>query len=359
MTKPAQTVPLVAIVTPVYNGAAFLAETMECVQKLDYPNLIHIVRDNASTDATPEIITRYQDRRVPVISARNSKTVPMAPNWNAAVAMVPKEAVFFRILCADDTLIPHAISHMMEVASRDPRIGIVGSLWRAEGLCGEELPKNRQVFDSTEVLRSFLRREHRVLNGPHSLIRCTQLDARQAYYDETIAGFDSDANIRACLNNKYGFVHEELCFCRIHEASETATYAIRTHVHLAEWLVLLDRYGPSVLGFREYLDCRRAYRRHYLRRLLLVRWRDKDKSLFGRHLSGLRVRDDAASWVDFVDAMAEFFVLALTARRDRVGISQRLPITDGTHTMYAADQIGRYGQHDAVPNRIDTMRLTY
>lgn len=186
MIKPAQTAPLVAIVTPVYNGAAFLAETMESVQKLDYPNLIHIVRDNASTDATPEIIARYQGRRVPLISARNSKTVPMARNWNAAVAMVPQGAMFFRILSADDTLVPYAISRMMEVAGRDPEIGIVGSLWRATGLCGEELPKDRLVFDSAEVLRSFLRRQHSALHGAHSLIRCTQLHACRAFYDETI-----------------------------------------------------------------------------------------------------------------------------------------------------------------------------
>jgi glycosyltransferase involved in cell wall biosynthesis len=335
----------VAIVTPVYNGAAYLAETMECVQKLHYRKLVHIVLDNASTDATPEIIAKYRNRRVLVTSARNPQTVPMARNWNAAVAMVPKEAAYFRLLCADDTMAPNAISRMVEVAGRDPGIAIVGALWRASGLCGEELSKDRQIFDGAEVLRSFLRREHSALHGSHTLIRRTQLDAYRPFYDETIDGFDSDANIRACLRNKYGFIHEELCFWRTHEASETATYATRTHIGLAEWLVLLDRYGPHVLGFREYLDCRRAYRRHYLRRLLLVRWRDKDKLMFARHLRGLRERDDAASWVDFIDAMAEFFALAATARRHSVGISRRRPVTKETRsaTMYATDQTARYG----------------
>ena len=80
--------PLIAIVAPVYNGAIYLAETMENVQLLDYPNLVHVVLDNASTDATPEIIQRYIDRRVPILSARNDVTLPMEANWSKAVGQV-------------------------------------------------------------------------------------------------------------------------------------------------------------------------------------------------------------------------------------------------------------------------------
>jgi glycosyltransferase involved in cell wall biosynthesis len=349
MTKPARTDPLVAIVTPVYNGAAFLAETTESVQKLDYSSLVHIVLDNASTDATPEIIAKYRDRRVPIISARNPKTIPIARNWNAAVAMIPKEVAYFRMLCADDTIAPHAISRMIEVADRDPEIGVVGAIWRGARLFGEEMPKDRQVFDGPEVVRAFLRREHGALSGPHCLIRRTELDRCRPYYDETILGFDTEANVRSCLHNKYGFVHEELTLYRIHDASMTATYATRTHAHVAEWLLFLDRYGPSVLGFREYLDCRRAYRRHYLRRLLLMRWRGKDKAMFERHMRELRMRDDAATWVDFADAMAEFFILVATARRHRVGCPRLPPFargTGGVATMSFAHHIGRNGEED-------------
>jgi glycosyltransferase involved in cell wall biosynthesis len=351
MTKPVRTAPLVAIVTPVYNGAAFLAETMECVQKLDYSSLVHIVLDNASTDATSEIIAQYRDRRVPVVLERNPKAIPMARNWNAAVAMVPREAAYFRLLCADDIMTPHAISRMVAVASQDPEIAVVGCLCRNDRFFGEEILKDREVFDGPEVLRSYLRREHAALNGTHSLIRRTQLDAYRPYYDETIAGFDRNANMRSCLHNKYGFVHEELALWRLHEASETATYATGTHAHVAEWLVLLDRYGPSVLGFQEYLACRRAHRRHYLRRLLLIRWWEKNNAMFERHMRGLRMRDDVATWVDFADAMADFLILVATARRHRIAISRRPPFarqTGTAATAYFIDQIERYSTQERV-----------
>src|SRR5262249_43897224 len=125
--------------------------------------------------------------------------------WNAVVQMVPKEAAYFRLLCADDTMAPHAISRMVEIASQDPDIALVGSLWRGDHLFGQEMPTDRRVFDGPEVVRSFLRREHDALHG-EKLIRRAQLDAYRPYYDETIVGFDSEANIRSCLHNKFGFV---------------------------------------------------------------------------------------------------------------------------------------------------------
>jgi glycosyltransferase involved in cell wall biosynthesis len=122
-------VPLVAIVTPVYNGASYLAETMACVQAQSYPNLIHIVLDNASTDATPEIINRYSGGRVPVVTRRNRETIPLRDNWETAVRMTPREADYFLVLCADDLISEDAIEKLVGVAESDPAIGVTGCLW--------------------------------------------------------------------------------------------------------------------------------------------------------------------------------------------------------------------------------------
>ena len=66
--------PLVAVVTPVYNGGRYLAETLASVQAQTYPRLIHVVLDNASTDATPELIEQAHGGRVPILARRNPKT---------------------------------------------------------------------------------------------------------------------------------------------------------------------------------------------------------------------------------------------------------------------------------------------
>jgi len=53
------TVPKLSIVTPSFNQAHFIEETLQSVSRQQYPSLEHIVVDGASTDGTAEILKRY------------------------------------------------------------------------------------------------------------------------------------------------------------------------------------------------------------------------------------------------------------------------------------------------------------
>jgi glycosyltransferase involved in cell wall biosynthesis len=54
--------PRVSIITPAYNQAAFLDETVKSVLGQDYPNIEYIVLDDGSTDTTGEVIQPYWGR---------------------------------------------------------------------------------------------------------------------------------------------------------------------------------------------------------------------------------------------------------------------------------------------------------
>lgn len=55
-------VPLITVVTVVYNGVEDLEKTIQSVLNQTYPNIEYIIIDGGSTDGTIDIIKKYQGR---------------------------------------------------------------------------------------------------------------------------------------------------------------------------------------------------------------------------------------------------------------------------------------------------------
>jgi glycosyltransferase involved in cell wall biosynthesis len=111
--------PLVTIVTPAYNQADYLSETIDSVLAQDYPNIEYIVIDDGSTDCTSEILKQYDGR----IRGESQANIGQAATLNRGWQMGSGQIVGY--LSADDLLKPFAISESVPFMLRNPEAILV------------------------------------------------------------------------------------------------------------------------------------------------------------------------------------------------------------------------------------------
>jgi glycosyltransferase involved in cell wall biosynthesis len=307
------TKPLVAVVTPVYNGAAYLAEVMESVQAQTYPSIVHCVLDNASTDATPEIIASFRNRSVPLVTARNPDLLTMDENWNAALELIPAEAAYFRILCADDPIVPETTTKMVALAESDPAISVVTTaIWRNGVEQDFRWPKDRTVFDGKEALRRYFTVDG-AIEARQAMMRREALRSARPFFDLNVGhSADIDAVLRMLKYGKLGFLHEPLIKVLEHADNQTVSDMIPLKVHFNDWLITMRRHAPYAFGY-DYPKLEKRYWRFYLRRML--RWRLKSKRVFDRHVELLDKIGSRPTPHDFADAIFDFGLEKLGLRK--------------------------------------------
>ena len=78
-------VPRLSVGLPVYNGANYLAESLEALLGQSYGDFELIISDNASTDSTPDICQHYAQQDSRIRYFRQPHNIGLAPNHNFAV----------------------------------------------------------------------------------------------------------------------------------------------------------------------------------------------------------------------------------------------------------------------------------
>jgi glycosyltransferase involved in cell wall biosynthesis len=112
--------PLVSIVTPSYNQAPFLEETICSVLGQDYEPIEYVVVDDGSTDESGEIVRRYEGRLTAALRQENAGQVAAL---NRGFAHTSGD--YMGYLNSDDTLLPGAITRMVSELLGDPQLLLV------------------------------------------------------------------------------------------------------------------------------------------------------------------------------------------------------------------------------------------
>ena len=209
----------VTIVTPSYNQAEFLEETILSVLGQDYPEIEYIVVDGGSTDGSVEIVKRYADRLAWWVSEPDGGQTEAL---NKGFARATGDYVGW--INSDDTLLPGAVSTAVAALNARPD----AALAFGDAVVVDEQGGRLRLFKAEDLdVREMLRccRDPIVQQG--ALIRRDALDAVGGVDESLHTCFDFKLMVALGLRYPSVRIDAPLGTYRLHPASKSMSDAAR------------------------------------------------------------------------------------------------------------------------------------
>jgi len=212
-----KTQPIVSVVTPTYNQAAFLRYTIESVLSQDYPAIEYQIIDDGSTDETPQILEEYSGRALIERHENRGQTPTINKGWERARGDI------LSWLNSDDTFLPGAVSTAVKYFAENPDVDIVfgDSLFTAEDGTPIESSPKRLDFD----YESFVRQCENPIAQPSAFIRRRVIDDIGLLDPIFYYFMDWDFWLRAGINHRIAYFPALLSTYRLHADSKTIAQA--------------------------------------------------------------------------------------------------------------------------------------
>ncbi len=280
--------PLVSVLTPVYNGDAYLAECIESVLSQTYQNFEYIIVNNCSTDQSLDIARAYaaKDRRVKIHT--NETFVDVITNHNIAFRLSSSDARYCKVVSGDDVIFSDCLAKLIACGEANPSAGIIGS-YQLSGngvIRWQGLRYPRTLFDGKEVCRRFLSGEQVFVGGlpiigfgtPTSLLYRSDIVRKDdKFYPNLSPHSDTSACFRHLAEWDFAFVFQVLSYERTHTQTQSHASSLINR-YLSAGLNDLISYGGLYLDREELSHAVAKTLKDYHRFLggnLLFRARDK------------------------------------------------------------------------------------
>ena len=199
----------VTIITPVYNGEAYIEETLASVLDQDYPDLEYVVVDDGSQDRTPELLQRYGSK-FRILHQKNQG------EWAAVNSGVRSASNdIMSIVNADDPILPGLITAAAELLAQNGDLVAVYPDWQVI----DEVGAATAICETTPYDFKRMLEEHYCIPGPGTFFR------RSAFGEEAVRSSafplngDFDAWLRLGLRGGMQRIPRVLASWRRHDAN--------------------------------------------------------------------------------------------------------------------------------------------
>jgi glycosyltransferase involved in cell wall biosynthesis len=209
--------PRVSIGLPVFNGEKYLTEALDSILAQTFEDFELVVSDNASTDATREIINAYasKDRRIRL--HHNERNIGAAANYNRVYQL--SNGRYFKWIAHDDLSAPEFLERCVEILNTFsdvvlcyPKTIIIDDCGRTVGKYEDRLDlREEQPFDRLAHLLATVN----LANAVFGLIRSNAL--KKTRLIGPFVASDYVLLMELCLLGKYYEVPEYLFFRRDHD----------------------------------------------------------------------------------------------------------------------------------------------
>lgn len=227
------TAPVISIILPTFNGSKYLEESVSSCRLQTFSDWELIIVDDASTDETPDIISRLiqEDSRIRAVRHESNRKLPASLNSGFSCAL----GQYLTWTSDDNRYKPSALERMWSFLENHHGVDIVYSDYLFIDDIGSILQevkvKNPSCIVSCNVV------------GPSFMYR-REVHLEIGDYDASLfLAEDFDFWLRAACKFKLFPLHESLYEYRIHASSLTATKMPEIH---AAHRISLERSLPEL-----------------------------------------------------------------------------------------------------------------
>lgn len=213
--------PKISIVTPSYNQGHFLEETIRSVLLQGYPNLEYIIIDGGSTDASVQIIKKYEKWLTYWVSEKDKgQSHAINKGWSKATGDI------IAYLNSDDIYLPNSLGYVAEAWITQSRpAAVVGSVVMTDSLSRAVAESYRPMLphpgplDLTVILPDLW-----CLPQQSSFWSKWVLDkVGRSLREDLQYTMDRELYYRVCRVGRLSFIDKELATYRFHSDSKTVS----------------------------------------------------------------------------------------------------------------------------------------